>query len=138
VLLITCLQGRANELALIRAATRASANTQPPYLLLAAAGGLAGALGADRIVAVGNTQQLGKVAGRAQFDYDGFWTSQGGVPTPAGFYEFAAQPPEKPLQAYPSRHRSREARKRELKRAIAQAVAANLLQGTATPYSSQS
>jgi uncharacterized protein VirK/YbjX len=138
VLLITCLQGRANELALIREATRAGAHTQPPYLLLAAAEGLAEALGAERIVAVGNTQQLGKAAGRAQFDYDSFWASQGGVPTAAGFYEFAAQLPEKPLQAYPSRHRSREARKREIKRDIAQAVVRGLLEDTATASPSQS
>lgn len=129
VLFITCLQGGAGQLALIRLATRACANTPPPYLLLAALEGLARALQAERIVAVGNTRQLAKAGGEVRFDYDRFWACLGGLPTQGGFYLFPPQLPERPLGAFPSRHRSREVRKRDLKRSVAAAVAGRLRQG---------
>lgn len=131
VLLVTCVQGGAGRLALIRQATRACANAPPPYLLLAACAGLAAAFGAERIAAVGNTRQLSKVAGRARFDYDRFWTGLGATPTRHGFYLFPARLPERPLCAFPSRHRSREVRKRDLKRSLAASVARRLRQGDA-------
>lgn len=130
-LLLTCVQGGAGRLALIRQATRACANTPPPYLLLAAIEGLAAALQADSIVAVGNARQLSKVAGQVRFDYDRFWTCLGGAATGDGFYLFPAQLPERPLCAFPSRHRSREVRKRDLKRSVATTVARRLRQGDA-------
>ncbi|MET0983564.1 MAG: DUF535 family protein [Telluria sp.] len=134
-LFITCLQGGAGQLALIRQATRACANTPPPHLLLAALGGLAQALQVERIVAVGNTRQLAKVAGEVQFDYDRFWTGLGGVPTHDGFFLFPPQLPERPLRTFVSRHRSREVRKRDLKRSVAATVAGRLRQGDAAPPS---
>jgi uncharacterized protein VirK/YbjX len=125
MLLITCLQGGARQLPLIRQATHACANTPPAYLLLAAVEGIAAALGVERVIAVGNARQLAKsrdAAAETVFDYDHFWTCLGGVPTNDGFYVFPAQLPEKPLTAFPSRHRSREVRKRRLKRSVAVAV----------------
>ena len=133
VLLITCLQGGAGQLPLIREATRACANTSPPFLLLAAAEGLAAALGVEQLVAVGNARQLAKATGEVLFDYNRFWTCLGGVPTKDGFYLLPAQLPEKPLRALPSRHRSREVRKRDLKRSVARAVVDCLRQRTPSP-----
>jgi uncharacterized protein VirK/YbjX len=136
-LLITGLQGGAGQLALIRQATCACADTSPPYLLLAAAQGLVAALGVERIVAVGNARQLAKAAGEGLFDYNRFWTCLGGAPTDDGFYLFPAQLPEKPPPAIPSGHRSREARKRDLKRSVAEAVVDCLRQGTPSPPTPQ-
>jgi uncharacterized protein VirK/YbjX len=132
-LLITCLQGSAGQLPLIREATRACANTSPPFLLLAAAEGLAATLRVERIVAVGNDRQLAKAAGDVLFDYNRFWTCLGGAPTNDGFYLFPTQLPEKPLRALPSRHRSREVRKRDLKRSVGRAVVDCLRQRTPSP-----
>lgn len=128
VLLVTNLQGGRHQLPLIRKATRACANTPPAYLLLAALEGLAAFFAAGRIAAVGNTRQLAKAGsgaatGEVRFDYDRFWSCLGGEPSPDGFYLFPPRLPEKTLQAFPSRHRSREARKRQFKRDVAQAVA---------------
>jgi uncharacterized protein VirK/YbjX len=134
VLLITGLQGAAGKLALIRQATRACADIAPPYLLLAAAKGLACSLGVERILAVGNERQLAKAAGKAAFDYDRFWASLGGVPTGDGFHRIAAALPDKPatgaLQSL-----SREGRRRLLKRDIAEAAAHCLRRGMRAPLS---
>lgn len=124
-LLITCLQGGAGQLHRIRKATRACANTPPPYLLIAAVEGLGAAFAVRRIAAVGNARQLGWSGGTSNdvsFDYDLFWRSLDGARTSDGFFLFPARFPEKPLQAFPSRHRSRERRKRELRRGIREAV----------------
>jgi uncharacterized protein VirK/YbjX len=128
VLLITGLQGAAGKLALIRQATRACVDIAPPYLLLAAARGLAGSLGVERILAVGNARQLAKAAGKAAFDYDRFWASLGGVPTGDGFHRIPAALPDKPA-AGALQHLSREGRRRLLKRDIAEAAAHCLRRG---------
>lgn len=125
-LLITNLQGGRHQLPLIRKATRACANTPPAYLLLAALEGLADFFAVGCIAAVGNARQLAKAgasAGEVRFDYDRFWSCLCGKPTSDGFYLFPPRLPEKPLQAFPSRHRSREVRKRKFKCDVAQAVA---------------
>jgi uncharacterized protein VirK/YbjX len=130
-LLVTCVQGGAGCLALIRLATRSCADMAPPYLLLAALEGLAAAFQVERIVGVGNTRQLAKANGAVLFDYDRFWTSLGATPTADGFYLFAPRLPERPLCAIPSRRRRRELRRRELKRSVAATAAARLRQADA-------
>jgi uncharacterized protein VirK/YbjX len=129
-LLITGTQGAAGKLALIRQATRACVDIAPPYLLLAAVKGIAAALGIDRILAVGNARQLAKAAGKALFDYDRFWTTLGGVATGDGLYRIPADMPDKPA---PSQCLSREGRRRQLKRGIAEAAARRLRQGMTSP-----
>jgi uncharacterized protein VirK/YbjX len=131
-LLITGLQGAAGKLAQIRQATRACAGVAPPYMLLAAVKGIAAALGIDRILAVGNGRQLAKAAGKAMFDYDRFWASAGGVPGGDGLYRIPAALPDAPAPS-PVECRSREGRRRRLKRGIAQAAADCLRQGMTTP-----
>jgi uncharacterized protein VirK/YbjX len=131
-LLVTGLQGAAGRLVLIRQATRACADIAPPYLLLAAARGIAAALGIERILAVGNGRQLAKAAGRALFDYDRFWTTLGGVATSDGFYLVPAALPEPPAGAQ-LQSLSREGRRRLLKRDIAEAAAHRLRQGLCFP-----
>jgi uncharacterized protein VirK/YbjX len=126
-LLITGLQGAAGKLPLIRQATHACVDIAPPYLLLAAVRGIAAALGVKRILGVGNGRQLAKAAGRAQFDYDRFWTSLGGLPTGDGFYQVPALLPDRPAPAL--QNLSREGRRRLLKRDIAEAAAHRLRQG---------
>jgi uncharacterized protein VirK/YbjX len=125
-LLISGLQGAAGRLALIRLATRACIEIAPPYLLLAAVKGIAAALGIERILAVGNGRQLAKAAGKALFDYDRFWASAGGAATCDGFYQIPAALPDAPQ---PSASPSREGRRRQLKRGIAEAAAASLRHG---------
>jgi uncharacterized protein VirK/YbjX len=132
VLLITGLQGAAGKLALIRQATRACAEISPPYLLLAAIKGIAAVLGFKRILGVGNARQLARAAGKAMFDYDRFWASQGGVHDGDGFYQIPAALPEQPAPS-PSQGLSREGRKRHLKRGIAEASAQCLRQGMSSP-----
>jgi uncharacterized protein VirK/YbjX len=133
-LLISGLQGAAGRLAQIRQATRACVEIAPPYLLLAAAKGIAVALGIPRILAVGNGRQLAKAAGKALFDYDRFWASAGGVATCDGFYQIPAVLPEPPAPQ-PSASLSREGRRRRLRHGIAQAAAASLRQGFPVPVS---
>lgn len=125
-LLISGLQGAAGRLALIRLATRACIEIAPPYLLLAAVKGIAAALGIERILAVGNGRQLAKAAGKALFDYDRFWASAGGMPASDGFYRIPAALPDAPQ---PSATPSREGRRRQIKRGIAEAAAASLRHG---------
>jgi len=125
-LLISGLQGAAGRLALIRLATRACIEIAPPYLLLAAVKGIAATLGIERILAVGNGRQLAKAAGKALFDYDRFWASAGGVATCDGFYQIPAALPDAPQPSAPP---SREGRRRQLKRGIAEAAAASLRHG---------
>jgi uncharacterized protein VirK/YbjX len=132
VMLITGLQGAAGKLALIRQATRACADIAPSYLLMAAIRGIAAVLGFERILAVGNARQLAKAAGTASFDYDHFWASLGGVPTGDGLYQIPAALPEKPGPT-PSQGLSREGRRRQLKRGIAEASAHSLRQGMSLP-----
>jgi uncharacterized protein VirK/YbjX len=131
-LLITGLQGAAGKLALIRQATRACADIAPPYLLLAAARGIAAALGIERILAVGNERQLAKAAGRALFDYDRFWATLGGVATGDGFFQVPAAVLDPPAGG-PLQSLSREGRRRLLKRDIAEAAAHRLRQGMRFP-----
>lgn len=126
--LITGLQGAAGRLALIRQATRACIEVAPPYLLLAAVKGIAAALGIERILAVGNSRQLAKAAGKAMFDYDRFWTSAGGVPIGDSLYQLPAAMPAPPAPSA-SEGLSREGRKRQLRRAIAEAAASRLRRG---------
>jgi hypothetical protein len=70
--------------------------------------------------------QLAKAAGKALFDYDRFWASAGGMPASDGFYRIPAALPDAPQ---PSATPSREGRRRQIKRGIAEAAAASLRHG---------
>ncbi|HVI57072.1 MAG TPA: DUF535 family protein [Luteibacter sp.] len=112
--IIGCLQGAANHAGrdVIRDLTRQCHGLRPKNLLLSMVRSLAGAMGAERILGIGNAAH--PFAGRKKInaDYDAFWQENGGVADSQGFYAMSVQEPLRCESMVESKRRS-EFRRRE-------------------------
>jgi uncharacterized protein VirK/YbjX len=122
---IARVQGK-DGLHLIRTATKMCADVSPPALLLAAAEGVATALGISHIIGVGADAHIS-----ASYDfqannmvkaYDEFWLAAGGVRLERNLYHLPVPLPHKPIHSVKRNHRSRALRKREYKTIVKEQV----------------
>ena len=116
---IARVQGKGKGLHLIRTATKMCVDISPQALLLAAAEGVATALGIGHIIGIGADNHVSAGAdfrpndmGRA---YDEFWLAAGGLRMERNMYYLPVPLPHKPIQSVKRNHRSRALRKREYK-----------------------
>jgi uncharacterized protein VirK/YbjX len=119
-MLIVRIQGARGRLAEIRRATLDCGDISPAHLLLSAAEGVATALGVSTILGIGNEEQLSKSSvdkAGCLFDYDAFWSSQGGRPR-RGWFLFEAPFDPRPLLETPAHNRRHKRRKRRIKAAV--------------------
>jgi len=122
VLLVGLIQGAREQSEAIRTATRACRDIAPPYLLIAAAESIAGALAIDAIAGISNEELLSKPAESCFFDYNKFWETFAVKKKGAGFYEIPVPIPQKPLEQINVGHRRRTRRKRQFKSRVAASV----------------
>ena len=123
---IARVQGKGKGLHLIRTATKTCADISPPALLLAAAEGVATALGLSHIIGVGADNHI---SANADFRsnhmanaYDEFWLAAGGLRLKRNMYHLPVPLPHKPIQSIKGNHRSRTLRKREYKTIVKEQV----------------
>jgi len=116
---IARVQGKGKGLHLIRTATKMCLDVSPPALLLAAAEGVATALGLSHIIGVGADNHISASADFRPNDmvkaYDEFWLAAGGLRLERNMYHLPVPSPHKPIQSIKRNHRSRALRKREYK-----------------------
>lgn len=125
VLFVGRVQGAKQKTA-IKTATKECHDISPPYLLMAAAQSIAGALAIDVIGGVCNREQLARLEDDASmffFDYDAFWESFVVRETGATFYEIQVPLLHKPIEQIKICHRRRTRRKRQFRDRIASSVA---------------
>lgn len=113
------IQGRKGQFDEIKRATKICRDVSPPYLLMAAAEGLAGALGMKFAVGVGNGDQVSK---RKTFDYGSFWETLLSARTGGRFYVLPLPISGVPLEQCSPSHRRRTRMKREFKLELSNAV----------------
>lgn len=113
------VQGRKGRFDEIKRATKLCCDVSPPYLLMAAAEGLAGALGVTFAVGVGNDDQ---VSTRKAFDYASFWETLLSGRTGGRFYVLPLPISGVPLEQCSASHRRRTRIKREFKVELSNAV----------------
>ena len=126
VLLVSRMQGAPGAFLAIRQATKAFGDIQPKAVLLAAAEGLAAALGIGAIVAVAASNQLASGKCRAEAlakSYDGFFAAAGADPFGEGFFRLDVARERPPPAAASRAHAKRAARRRWVRDQIAAAVA---------------
>lgn len=120
---------------LIRNATRACDGLRPKDAVMEAVLAFAQALGAHRIVAVSQSNHVGReryTARRIHADYDGFWMEWGGSALPCGNVALPVVQPVRDLSEVPSKKRS--AYRRKLERAASvRAVVQQWLRPAAGP-----
>jgi hypothetical protein len=129
-MLIARIQGARGQLDAIRQATKDYHDVAPAHLLLAAAEGVAMALSVRKIRGVSNEEQLSKAGPEKDgccFDYDAFWAALPGRWVD-GWRELQAPIGHKPLAEISVDHRRRTLRKRRLKDAIRDHIAAAVTQ----------
>lgn len=119
------IQGRKGQFDMIKAATKISRDISPPYLLMAAAEGLASALDVKFVAGVGTKDQLCK--GRT-FNYDSFWATFLAAKTRANFYVISIPISGRPLEECNPTHRRRTQRKREFKAGLTEDVRMTFIQ----------
>lgn len=113
------VQGRKGQFDDIKRATKLCCDVSPPYLLMAAAEGLAGALGVRSAVGVGNGDQ---VSTRKTFDYASFWETLSPGSTDGRFYVLPLPISGVPLEQCSASHRRRTRMRREFKEQLSEAV----------------
>lgn len=89
--------------------TRLALGMRPPALLLFVLQALAGALGVQRLRAVGAARHVyaGRgLARRIRFDYDAFWASAGGEQQADGLWQLPRVPPERTPAEMPPHKRA--------------------------------
>lgn len=118
--IIGCLQGAANNAGrdAIRELTRQSHGLRPKNLLLSMIRSLAVAMGAERVLGIGNDAHPFASRKKIKADYDAFWQENGGVADAQGFYAMSVDEPVRCASAVESKRRS-EFRRREALRAEA-------------------
>src|SRR5882672_7655196 len=123
---IARVQGKGKGLHLIRTATKMCVDVSPPALLLAAAEGVATALGLSHIIGVGAENHISHSADFRSNDmvhaYDEFWLAAGGLRLERNMYHLPVPLPHKPIQSIKRNHRSRVLRKREYKIVVKEQV----------------
>jgi uncharacterized protein len=116
---IARVQGKGKGLHLIRTATKMCEDISPQALLLAAAEGVATALGLSHIVGIGADNHISANADLRSNHmvnaYDEFWLAAGGLRLKRNMYHLPVPLPHKPIQSIKRNHRSRALRKREYK-----------------------
>jgi len=114
---IARVQGKGKGLHMIRTATKACLDVSPPTLLLAAAEGVATALGLNHLVGIGADNHISASADYRPQEmvkaYDEFWLAAGGLRLERNMYHLPLPSPHKPIQSIKRNHRSRALRKRE-------------------------
>src|SRR5438093_2763053 len=99
---IARVQGKGKGLHLIRTATKTCVDISPPALLLAAAEGVATALGIGHIIGVGADNHISASADFRPNDmvkaYDEFWLAAGGLPLERNMYHLLVPSLHKPIQ----------------------------------------
>jgi uncharacterized protein len=122
---IARVQGKGG-LHLIRTATKMCVDVSPPALLLAAAEGVATALGISHIIGVGADNHISASYDFRSNDmakaYDEFWLAAGGVRLERNMYHLPVPLPHKPIHSVKRNHRSRVLRKREYKTIVKEQV----------------
>jgi uncharacterized protein VirK/YbjX len=124
VIYIARVQGKGKGLHLIRTATKMCLDISPPALLLAAAEGVATALGLSHMVGIGADNHIsanGDFNGMVKA-YDEFWLAAGGLRLERNLYHLQVPSTHKPIQSIKQNHRSRVLRKREYKFAVKEQV----------------
>lgn len=116
---IARVQGRKGQFDDIKRATKLCRDVSPPYLLMAAAEGLAGAIGIRFAVGVGNDDQ---VSTRRIFDYASFWEKLSPGSARGRFYVLPLPISGIPLEQCSASHRRRTRMKREFKEELSEAV----------------
>lgn len=112
--IIGCLQGAANNAGrdAIRELTRQSHGLRPKNLLLSIIRSLAEAMGAERMLGIGNEAHPFATRKKIKADYDAFWQENGGVADGQGFYAMSVHEPARCESSVESKRRS-EFRRRE-------------------------
>jgi len=106
VLLVARVQGRSNQFEAIRRATKMCHDIAPPYLLMAAAQAIAGALDIGHIAGVSNKEQL-TIGMVEPFNYDAFWEKFLAIKTCLNFYVIPMPFCGKPIEQISAGHRRR-------------------------------
>jgi uncharacterized protein VirK/YbjX len=125
-LYIARVQGKGKGMNLIRSATKNCLDVSPAALLLAAAEGIATALGLSHMIGIGADNHVSASAdsrpeGMAKA-YDEFWITAGGLRLERSMYHLPVPSPHRPIQSVKRNHRSRVLRKREYKTAVMEQV----------------
>lgn len=123
ILLLGSAQGVKSDHDELKYVVKANHGVAPSHLVMAAARGIAQAIGVAGIAGVGNVDQILKTQARASafsFDYDAFWPMFGGEPNEEGIFVIPLDTFEKPLLDIPRTHRRRSRKKREFKAAVTQ------------------
>jgi uncharacterized protein VirK/YbjX len=112
--IIGCLQGAANNAGrdAIRELTRQSHGLRPKNLLLSMIRSLAEAMGAERVLGIGNQAHPFATRKKIKADYDAFWQENGGLADAHGFYAMSVREPGRCESSVESKRRS-EFRRRE-------------------------
>lgn len=138
VLFVGGLQGRFGAREEIREASKLNYEIAPAMMLILAVRAIARVIGADELLAVGESEQISMSYSpqTVRFDYHSFWEELGGTRR-GSFYSIPIEAPHKPLSAVPLTHRSRVRRKREEKNRISESIEAHIRdllgKGGATP-----
>jgi len=116
--IIGCLQGAANNAGrdVIRDLTRQSHGLRPKNLLLSMIRSLAEAMGAERILGIGNEAHPFASRKKIKADYDAFWLENGGVADAQGFYAMSVHEPLRSESMVESKRRSEFRRREALRR----------------------
>jgi uncharacterized protein len=126
VILVGHVLGIAGRFEAIRRATKACRDIAPPYMLMAALQGLAGALNVDILAGVKNSEQITANSDDSKnvyFDYDAFWRTHLGIEGEK-FFLISVPVAEKPLALISASHRRRTRLKREFKNGVGEAAKA--------------
>jgi uncharacterized protein VirK/YbjX len=124
-LLIGSAQGAVPEIGEHGFAVKANGGVAPNHLLIAAARGIASALGLTAMAGVANADQLSKTdprRGYFPFDYDHFWPMFGGTRNTLGFFNLPTAPYEPISSEKSSAHRRRSRKKALFKAEVAAQV----------------
>jgi uncharacterized protein len=125
-LYIVRVQGKGRGLHLIRSARKNCLDVSPAALLLAAAEGVATALGLNHMIGIGAHNQISTCADSPPEGmvkaYDEFWLAVGGFRLERNMYHLTVPLPRKPIQSIKRNHRSRVLRKREFRKGIKEAA----------------
>jgi uncharacterized protein VirK/YbjX len=116
--IIGCLQGAANNAGrdAIRELTKQCHGLRPKNLLLSMIRSLADAMGAERILGIGNEAHPFASRKKIKADYDGFWQENGGTADAHGFFAMSVHEPVRDESTVESKRRSEFRRREALRR----------------------
>lgn len=123
-MLVARIQGRKGQFDEIRRATKMCRDVSPPYLLMAAAEGVASALDIKLVAGVSASNQL---SDGTSFNYGAFWETFSGEKTGTDFYVIPIPLSGTPLEQCNPGHRRRTRLKREYKVQLAEGVRATFI-----------